>query len=204
MQDNTNNTNTQAEAVVGVDPIQEAYNKASYDLKKFLESDTFSRTVDLIIQANKVGVAGAKEANFICLMLALKIIQYTTKTADEVVPMLVAAQVDEPIAKQVWSDVEAYIIPMIPELGTDDHTNDGDMTVNRSVTLDPGEGEGITHFGPDSVEMRLKSIGGPRITLDQLSKGGSLLDNMNLNKSQHAPAKAINYDTHPDPYREEV
>lgn len=194
------------------DPIQEAYNEASYDLKKYLSGEEFPRTVELITQANRVHDEAESEINFICLMLALKIIKYDKDTGESVMSMLSAVGLDLHTSSQVWSDIETYIIPAIPELGISEQESVGDMTVNRSVTIDPQtEGAHITHFGPDSVEMRLKSVGAPRITLDQLSKGVSLLSgvNANIDPNNTRPRvaminKKINYKSHLDPYRELV
>ena len=201
-----------------IDPIQEAYNSASYDLIKYLSGEEFPRTVELITQANKLLGEQASEVNFICLMLALKIIKYNKETGESVMSMLAKVGLNISISSQVWSDIETYIIPAIPEMDANNYDKGNDnipqsnIIVNRSVTLDTKtEGAHITHFGPESVEMRLKNVGAPRITLEQLSKGESLLSGVvNIidtnNKIQHSSKinKAINYNSHPDPYRELV
>ena len=197
-----NTTNTTDEPV---DPIQAAYDAASYDVKKYLESNDFVRTVDLITQANKVSNEVNSEINFIVLMIALKTIPYNSATGTEVVRMLTEASLSPEVAKQVWSDVETYIIPKVPELGVDSTGNDADLnlTVNRSVIMDTATGDShATHFGPDAIEMRLKGMKVPRITLSQLSKGESLLQTSKVDQSVSAKSIPINYKSHTDPYRE--
>ena len=202
MQDNNTKLNT--------DPIQEAYDNASYDVKKYLDGDHFTKMTNLISEANKADEVTTNEINFICLMIVLKIIDYNRNTGKEIINMLIAAGADSPIAEQIWRDIETYIIPNVPELGLG-HIDDGvsslgDMTVNRSVTIDTHTGQAhITHFGPESIEMRLKNIGAPRITLAQLSSGSSLLHAVSIDKSNNnAIPKAVNHDSHLDPYRELV
>ena len=207
---NTESENTGTDTTI--DPIQEAYNLASYDLKKYLSGDEFPRTIELINQANKLQGDQATEVNFICLMLALKIIKYDHKTGEGVMQMLSQVGLDIHNSSQIWSDIETYIIPNIPELGVDDQGELGNVTINRSITLDTQEDNApITHFGPASIEMRLRSVGAPRITLDQLSHGDSLLHgvnaNIDINNTRPRIAlvnKTINYNSHPDPYRELV
>ncbi len=197
----TNNNTTQEP----VDPIQVAYDAASYDVKKYLESNDFVRTVDLITQANKVSDEVASEINFIVLMIALKGIAYNSATGAEVIRMLTNISLSPEIAKQVWSDMETYIIPKVPELEVDSTANEADLnlTVNRSVIMDTvTDNNHATHFGPDSVEMRLKGMKVPRITLSELSKGESLLQIVKPDQSVAAKSRPINYKSHADPYRE--
>lgn len=213
MQEENTKTDTVATEQItpaGTDPIQEAYNVASYDLIKYLSGDEFTRTVELITQANKLQGDQATEVNFICLMLALKIIKYNRETGEAIMSMLSDVGLDLHMSSQIWSDIETYIIPAVPELGSNEQESTGDMTIDRSVTIDPKvDGAAITHFGPSSVEMRLKNVGAPRITLDQLSRGESLLHGVSakidVNNSHPRIAsinKTINYNSHPDPYRE--
>ena len=212
MQDNNTKLNTDITQTsdIQLDPIQEAYDNASYDVKKYLDGDQFIKMTNLISEANKADEVITNEINFICLMIVLKIIDYNRNTGKEVINMLIAAGADSPIAEQIWRDIETYIIPNVPELGLghiDDGVNSlGDMTVNRSVTIDTHTGQAhITHFGPESVEMRLKNIGAPRITLAQLSSGSSLLHAVSIDKSNNNTiAKVINHESHLDPYRELV
>lgn len=197
----TNNNTTQEP----VDPIQVAYDAASYDVKKYLESNDFMRTVNLITQANKTSEAVTSEINFIALMIILKTIPYNSATGAEVVRMLTEASLSPEVAKQVWSDMETYIIPKVPELGGDNSASEADLnlTVNRSVIMDTTtDNSHATHFGPDSVEMRLKGMKVPRITLSQLSKGESLLVNTRTTNNTNTKSKPINYKSHADPYRE--
>ena len=198
--------NDQYNTTESVDPIQAAYDVASYDLKKFLEGDKFAHTVNLLITANKIeSEKEVDEINFICLMIALKIIKYNEITKDTVKDMLTVVGLPDTRSEQIWSDIETYILPLIPELGIDTPDDDGDMTIDRSVTIDPHtDGATITHFGPESVEMRLKNVGAPRITLAQLSQGESLLKIVNVPSSNKGRPRAINYNTHPDPYREQT
>ena len=198
--------NDQYNTTEEIDPIQAAYDGASYDLKKFLEGDRFAHTVDLLITANKIESGEEiNEINFICLMISLKIIKYDENTEELVINMLMTIGMSESRAGQVWTDIETYILPLIPELGIDTQSDDADMTIDRSVTIDPHiNGAVITHFGPESVEMRLKNIGAPRITLEQLSRGESLLRLTTINSGAKSKPRAINYNTHPDPYREQV
>lgn len=190
-----------------LDPIQEAYDAASYDVKKYLSSEDFPKTVELIVKANRVNEEAEREINFICLMLALKIIKYDRSTGEQIMSMLSVVGLDISAASQVWSDMETYIIPTIPELGESSVPNN--MMVNRVVPIaNAADNSPMTHFGPDSVEMRLKNISAPRITLDQLSKGESLLNNIDANavikREEVLMPKAVNYSSHPDPYREMV
>ena len=125
MQDNNTKLNT--------DPIQEAYDNASYDVKKYLDGDHFTKMTNLISEANKADEVTTNEINFICLMIVLKIIDYNRNTGKEIINMLIAAGADSPIAEQIWRDIETYIIPNVPELGLG-HIDDGvsslgDMTV---------------------------------------------------------------------------
>ena len=190
-----------------LDPIQIAYDSSSYDVKKYLDGEQFAKTVSLVCSANKANSDVTREINFICLMIALKVIDYNRNTNKEVIAMLITAGTDTTVAEQIWKDIETYILPNIPELGTN-HIDDGvsalgDTTINRAVTIDPHiDSEHITHFGPESIEMRLKNIGAPRITLAQLSEGGSLLQAVNIDKANNKSTKVINHESHLDPYRE--
>ncbi len=188
-------------------PIQTAYDEASYDMRKYLEGEQFAKTIALICSANKANEKITNEVNFICLMIALKVLDYNRNTGKEVTDMLIAVDTVAAIASQIWKDIEAYIIPNIPELGLN-HVDDGisslgDTTINRAVTINPNSNdEHVTHFGPDDVEMRLKNIGIPRITLTQLSEGVSLLHTLNIDKPNNTSAKVVNHTSHLDPYRE--
>lgn len=181
-----------------IDPIQEAYNKASYDVKKYLEGEEFARTVSLIIQANWVNEALSDEINFICLTLVLKILPFDNETEATVTGMLQAAGADAAKATQIWSDILTYIVPKVPELGDED---DG-IIINRIIEV--GASDKVTHFGPDQVALRLKSVGAPRISLKDLSKGAPLLSSVNIIKKPDNIIRPVNHDTHLDPYREPV